>query len=262
MRSDLAWRLGLVLMIATGCRPGSAETLRFGTESDDLPFSSVVPGRPPSGFSVDVGNELCRRLRAQCEWHGMAFDRLFPTLKAKGIDAAISQITVTPARSAEVIFSDPVTRTGGLLIVPNLSTITNDPASMKGRTIGVQTGTTHEAYADSVLARDAHLLHFATQGQAFEALAAGRIDATLCDLELGHEWLEGHSGAFRFADRPIIDPSHYGAFTAIAMRSGDDRLRARIDQALSEMIRDGSFANINRRYFTFSIAPGSFGEPL
>ena len=240
----------------------AADPFRIGTEDDNAPFSSFDSHGRPAGFSIDLGDALCLRLKLHCAWVGMRFDGLIPALQAGRIDAAISEITVTPARSTQVLFTRPVTQMGGILIVPALSEITNRPSSMKGKTIGVQSGTTHEAYADQVLAPTARLRRYQKQAQAFTDLEAGRIDATLCDMELGHEWLEAHSGSFRFADRPITDPARYGDETAIALPLGHGAVREQFDDAIKAMSRDGSFASLNRRYFTYSIAPGSFGDPF
>ena len=238
------------------------DALRIGTERDDAPFSSFDAHGVPTGFSIDLGDEICRRLKTQCVWVGMRFDALIPALRSGRIDAALSEITVTPARSAQVLFTAPLTQTGGILIVPSLSEITNDPESMRGKTIGVQMGTTHQAYADQVLAKTAGVRLFQKQSEAFDALQAGRIDATLCDMALGHDWLEQHSGSFRFGDRPITDPKRYGSQTAVALPIGHEQMRGRIDAAIKAMQDDGTFTAINRRYFSYSVAPGAFGDPF
>ena len=240
----------------------AAEALRMGTELDNPPFSSLDASGTWSGFNTELGQAICARLKRPCVWAGMRFEALIPALLDRRVDAVLAEITVTPARSAQVLFTRPVTVAGGMLIVPQMSSITDEPASMRGKVIGVQQGTTHEAYARAVFGRTAALRFYATQDDAFADLLAGRIDATLCDMELGHAWLEQHAGAFRFADQPITDKAFYGAGTAIALRPGEDRLRAQLDFAIGSIFADGTFATINRRYFSFSIAPGSFGQPL
>ena len=251
----------LVLMVLLA-GPSRAAALRVGTEADNPPFSELGSGGAPEGFNVDVGNEICRRLGTVCAWSEMKFDGLLPSVENGSIDAALAEITVTPARSARVEFTQPVTETGGMLVVGATSEITDDPASMKGQVIGVQAGTTHELYAAQHFAGAARVEAYATQQQAFADLIAGRLNAVLCDVKVAYAWLEGHSGTFRFADHAIVAPPVYGANTAIAVRQGNDALRARIDFALKAMMRDGTFATITRRYFAFSVAPGSFGDPL
>ncbi len=253
--------LGASMALLLG-RARAAEPLRIGTELNNPPFSSLDASGTWSGFNIDLGKAICARLARPCVWAGMRFDALIPALLGRRVDAVLAEVTVTPARSAEVLFTRPVTAAGGMLIVPEMSSITNDPARMRGKVIGVQEGTTHEAYARAVLARTAALRFYTTQDDAFADLLAGRIDATLCDMELGHAWLEEHAGAFRFADQPITDRTYYGAGTAIAVRPGDDRLRAELDHAIVSVFADGTFATIDRRYFSFSIAPDSFGDPL
>ena len=248
-----------VTMLAGGSK---AAMLRFGTEADNPPFSSVGAGGAPEGTSVEVGNELCRRLAVVCAWSEMKFGSLLPSVENGSIDAALAEITVTPARSARIEFTQPVTETGGMLVVGATSDITDDPASMKGQAIGVQAGTTHETYAAQHFAGIARVEAYATQQQAFADLLAGRVNAVLCDVKLAYAWLEGHSGTFRFADHAIVAPPVYGADTAIAVRQGNDQLRARIDFALRAMMRDGTFSTITKRYFAFSVAPGSFGDSL
>lgn len=41
----------------------------------------------------------------------------------------------------------------------------------------------------------------------------------------------------------------------IAMRKGDDSLRSRVNEALAEMIEDGSYATMAAAYFDFDITP-------
>ena len=252
--------VALVAIMAAGVARGAP--LRFGTEADNAPFSSVNSAGVPEGFSVDVGNEICRRLKVVCAWSEMKYGALLPSVENGSIDAALAEITVTPDRAARVEFTHPVTQTGGMLVVGATSEITDDPASMKGQVIGVQAGTTHELYAAQHFAQVARVEAYATQQQAFGDLISGRVNAVLCDVKLAYAWLEAHSGTFRFADKAIVAPPVYGADTAIAVRLGNDALRARIDYALNAMVRDGTFSTITRRYFAFSVAPGSFGDPL
>ncbi len=232
-----------------------AETLRIGTEADDAPFESVGPDGKPVGFDIDVGNAICRRAKLDCQWVNMDFDGLIAALDAHRIDAALSQISVTPDRARRVLFTEPTSRTSGVLVATIGSGVTDDPKTLKGKTIGVQSGTTHEAYAKMAFAPVASVQVYQTQLQAFQDLLAGRIDATLCDQGAAYMWLEAHAGTFGFAGKPISDPSVFGTGTAIALRTGDTVMKRKIDDALNGLYGDGTYAGINAKYFPFSIAP-------
>lgn len=253
-----ALRALLAVLLLAGAAPRAAlaaDAIRIGTEADDAPFGSIGPDGKLFGFDIDLGNAICARAKLSCTWVNMDFDGLIPALDAHRIDAAMSQISVTPEREKRVLFTAPVSRTDAALIAMTGSGITDDPASMKGKTIGVQSGTTHEVYAKSVLAKFAEVKVYQTQLLAFQDLLAGRIDATLCDQGAGYEWLKAHSGTFAFAGAPISDPAVFGSGTAIALRRGDEALKTRLERALVELYGDGTYSRINAKYFPFSIAP-------
>ena len=234
----------------------AAAPTEIGTEADDAPFESVGPDGKPQGFDIDIGHALCARAKLDCRFVNMDFDGLIPALDAHRIDAALSQISVTAERARHVLFTEPVSRTSGVLVATIGMGITDDAKSLRGRTIGVQSGTTHEVYARTVFApAGATVQVYQTQLQAFQDLLAGRLDATLCDQGAGFLWLEGHAGTFGFAGKPIADPAVFGTGTAIALRLGDTALRRTFDDALHAIEADGTYAAINGKYFPFSIAP-------
>ena len=257
----VAFRLALPVLAALaafGAAPlaAAAAPIQIGTEADDAPFESVGPDGKPQGFDIDIGRALCARAKLDCRFVNMDFDGLIPALNARRIDAALSQISVTPERARRVLFTDPVSRTAGVLVATIGMGVTDDPKTLKGKTIGVQSGTTHETYAQSVFApAGATVQVYQTQLQAFQDLLAGRLDATLCDQGAGFMWLEAHAGTFGFAGKPITDPAVFGTGTAIALRLGDTSLRKTLDDALHAIEADGTYAAINTRYFPYSIAP-------
>ncbi len=255
-RFALAFLL-LAPLLATASSPAAAaETIRIGTEADDAPFESVGPDGQPAGFDIDVGNALCARAKLACQWVNMDFDGLIAALDAHRIDAALSQISVTPDRSKRVLFTEPTSRTSGVLVATIGSGITDDVKTMKGKTVGVQSGTTHETYARMAFApAGATVQVYQTQLQAFQDLLAGRIDVTLCDQGAAYLWLEAHAGTFGFAGKPISDPSVFGTGTAIALRTGDTVMQRKLDDALHSIYGDGTYAAINAKYFPFPIAP-------
>ena len=253
-RFALAFLL-LALVLAAFGNPAAADTIRIGTEADDAPFESIGPDGKPAGFDIDVGNAVCARAKFTCRWVNMDFDGLIAALDAHRIDAALSQISVTPDRAKRVLFTDPTSRTSGVLVAMIGSGITDDAKTLKGKTVGVQSGTTHETYAKMAFAPGATVQVYQTQLQAFQDLRAGRIDVTLCDQGAAFLWLETHAGTFGFAGKPISDPSVFGTGTAIALRTGDTVMKRRFDEALHSIYRDGTYAAINAKYFPFSIAP-------
>ncbi|HTR15524.1 MAG TPA: lysine/arginine/ornithine ABC transporter substrate-binding protein [Acetobacteraceae bacterium] len=231
-------------------------TVKIGTEADYAPFEYKDATGQLKGFEIELGNALCARAKLQCEYVNMDFDGLIPALGAHKIDAALSQMSITPERAKSVLFTSPVTSVEGRFIAPKGSGLSDDPATLKGKTIGVQSGTTHETYANQKLKGIAEIKVYQGQDQAFADLQAGRIDATLCDETIGYDWLQkaGKDG-YEFIGKPLTDKAIFGDGTGIALRKEDTALAAKLNDALASLIKDGTYQKLNAEYFPFSIAP-------
>ena len=243
--------LALLLLSASS----AAEPTRIGTEADNAPFESIGPDGQPHGFDIDLADAVCRRAGLTCRWVNMDFDGMIAALDAHRIDVVMSEMSVTPERSRRVLFTDPVSSTGAVIVTASGSGITDDPATLKGKTVGVQSGTTHEVYAKTKLAPFAAVQVYQSQIQVFQDLTSGRIDATLCDEGAAFDWLRHVGAGYRMAGPPLQDPAIFGTGTAMAVRLGDTATADRLNAALRSLMADGTYARINKAYFPFSIAP-------
>ena len=249
----------LAITFAALCAAGPclAQTLRIGTEPDYAPFEFKDASGTLKGFEIELGQAICRRAALDCQYVSMDFDGLIPALEAHKIDAALSQISVTPARKAAILFTDPLTSVQAQFIAAKNAAITADPASLQGKTIGVQSGTTHETYANTKLKTLVTIKVYETQDEMFQDLEAGRIDASLQDRTVGFDWLAktGTKDGYAFAGPPIDDPTIFGAGTAIGLRQTDTALATKLNTAIKAVQADGTYAKINAEYFPFSVAP-------
>jgi polar amino acid transport system substrate-binding protein len=75
------------------------------------------------------------------------------------------------------------------------------------------------------------------------------VDALLGDKYASYEWLKSKEGeSFEFKGEPLPGDDKIG----IAVRK-DDPLREKLNEALKEIIADGTYKKINDKYFPFSI---------
>ena len=51
------------------------------------------------------------------------------------------------------------------------------------------------------------------------------------------------------------DPKWFGLGPGIAVRKADEKLAARIDEALTAIVADGTYAKLAQRYFAVDITP-------
>mgnify|MGYP002260789475 CR=1 FL=1 len=89
-----------------------------------------------------------------------------------------------------------------------------------------------------------------TQENAYLDLTSGRVDALLADKYANYDWLKSPAGqAYEFKGEPVNEDDKVG----IALRKGDNELRAKLNLALKQIVEDGTYKKINDKYFPFSI---------
>ena len=85
-------------------------------------------------------------------------------------------------------------------------------------------------------------------------LASGRLDIILADSLVIYEWMKTDDGKdFEFVGPNIEDSEVFGAGEGIATRKEDAHLRDMLDQAILDILADGTYDKINAKYFPFSI---------
>jgi lysine/arginine/ornithine transport system substrate-binding protein len=255
------WFLGAIVACAVaafGAAPVRADqqVVRIGTEADYAPFEYKDANGKLQGFEIDLGNAMCTYAKLKCEYVNMAFDSMIAALQANKIDAVLSQMSITAAREKVVDFTKPLTITPARFIAKKGSGITDDPATFKGKTVAVQSGTTGEVYFNLKLKGIAEVKSYTGQDQAYADLTAGRVDAALADETIGFDWLKkaGTAAGFAFAGPELNNEEIFGKGAGIALRKGDP-LRATLNAAFDAVVKDGTYKKINDEYFPFSILP-------
>ena len=116
--------------------------------------------------------------------------------------------------------------------------------------IGAQRATIAGTWLEDNLGDVVEVKLYDTQENAYLDLASGRVDGVLADKLVNWEWLKSEPGqGFEFKGEPVYDNDKIG----IALRKGDDALREKLNVALQAMVADGTYQQINDKYFPFSI---------
>ena len=228
--------------------------LRIGVEGAYPPFSEVGPDGQLRGFDIDIARNLCRELDMTCVLVQQEFDGMIPALEARKFDAIVASMSITPERQRAVAFSDKYYKTPNRLIVRSADRLVATPAGLKGKRIGVQRASVNDRFATDTF-KDTEIVRYAKQQDIYLDLTAGRLDATLVDAVAATTgFLATPQGrGFEFAGPEYTAPAYFGAGVGVALRKGDTALRDRINKAIAAMRRDGSYAAIQARYFTFDI---------
>jgi polar amino acid transport system substrate-binding protein len=216
--------------------------LLVGSDTAFPPFESMN-GDVAEGFDVDLMEAIGEKLGLEVEFKTEIFDTLIPTLVAGGkFDVIASGMTIKPEREEEIDFTDPYYDSNQSLVMAKGSTYTG-PADLSGKKIGVQSGTTGEAWAQENIP-DAELVPFKNATEAFAAAQAGNVDAIVNDLPVSTEILKDDDRGLEVVAQ-IPTGEQYG----FGVSKENAALTAAMNEALAELKEDGTYAEIYRKWF-------------
>jgi arginine/ornithine transport system substrate-binding protein len=245
---------GLLALIAASAPARAADApqkVRIATEGAYPPFNFKAPDGSLQGFDVDIAKALCAEAHLDCTIVAQDWDGIIPGLLAKKYDAIVASMAITEERKKKVDFTDKYYQMPARFVEKKGAGFTISPEGLKGKTIGAQRATIHAQYLLDHYASIADVKTYDTQENVTLDLTAGRLDLMLASsaVILG-SFLNKPEGK----DYEFVGPElQLGAGTGIAVRQGDDALRQTFNQAIAAIRANGTYQQINAKYFDFSI---------
>ena len=250
MQTYKKFLLAAAATLAIGSQAVAAEKLKLGTEGAYPPFNLIDASGQVVGFDIEIGQALCAKMKVECEVVTSDWDGIIPALNARKFDFLIASMSITEERKRAVDFTEPYYTNKLQFIAPKGAEFRTDEASLKGKVIGAQRATIAGTWLEDNLGDVVQVKLYDTQENAYLDLAAGRVDGVLADKLVNWEWLKSEPGKdFEFKGEPVYDNDRIG----IALRKGDAELREKLNGALQAIVADGTYKQINDKYFPFSI---------
>lgn len=225
----------------------SSNKIIWGVKNDTRLFSIMdIKENKLEGFDIDMARAITKKIlgkKGQVELFQVSAKTKIPVLKNGNIDATISSVTITPERRKIVTFSKPYFYAGQSLLVKKGSKVKSiKNLNTKNSVVAAVKGTTAVENIHK-FAPEAHVLEYDDYGQAFTALKAGQADAMSTDNGM----LAGIA-----ADNPGYQVVG-GTFThepyGIAVNKGETKLIKKINQALDELKKDGTYSRLMNKWF-------------
>ncbi len=223
-----------------------------------MPFEFVDGAGQLSGFDVDLARALGERLGLAVQFYpNLSFDGLYDALTAGQVDVVISAVVVDPWR-ADFSYSMPYFNAGQVLIVGADGADLDEMQDLSGRVLAVELGSEGDAVARRWARRLAglSLLQADSAGAALETVASGRADAALTDRASALMALSAYNrrttldegGArggvtLRISGAPVTGEQ----YAVVVRRENGELLRA-LNDALEDMRRDGTLAELERKW--------------
>jgi ABC-type amino acid transport substrate-binding protein len=211
------------------------------TVGTDLPYPPFEyrEGGEMKGFDVEIMNEIASRIGLEAEYVDSPFDTIFTDLANGQFDVVISGATITPEREQQVNFSEPYFNSLQALVVSDDSDIASFDDLGDGDAVSVQSGTTGEAWAEENLGPNGvEIRAFPEYPPVYNALEAGQVDGVVYDES------SAIPETFNRPGLEVVDTVDTGEAYGIAVDPANEDLLDAINEALQEMVDDGTYEEI------------------
>jgi polar amino acid transport system substrate-binding protein len=222
------------------------------TVCSDIPYAPFefndrdkAGGDQLTGFDVELVRAMAAQLALTADFKTTPFDAIIPALAAGNCDMVASATTITDERKQKVAFTQPYFDADQALLIRAADKERyKQLGDLKGKTIGVQSGTTGESYAKANTPAGATVKDFPGAEDLFNALASGDIDAVLQDFPVNK--YRALKAPEQFAMTETFKTGEQYGFAAAKDHA---KLAAALDAALASVRQSGEYDRIYKAWF-------------
>jgi polar amino acid transport system substrate-binding protein len=213
------------------------------------PPEEFLVGPNPQGSDIDIGNAIAKLMGVKAQFQNTGFDGIIAALLGKRCDAVISGMNDTPERRKQISFADYLAVGMSFMVKKGNPPHVNGPASLSGKTVAVEVGTTEKDYLAALNKtlkkqgkKQVTIQVFNKDTDAATALVTGKVDVYFADSPPVAYYIKKSGGKFQFAGKPIeVTP------VGIAVRHKDPLLGA-FHQAIKTLYSNGQMAAILKKW--------------
>lgn len=247
----LAFAIGM-----SGAASALAEPVKVGFAAEPYPpFASLDASGKWVGWEVEFADAVCKEAKLDCVITPVAWDGIIPALTSKKIDMIVGSMSITEERLKTIDFSDKYYNTPTGVIGRKDDKFDATPEGLAGKILGVQVSTVHQDYANKHFGSTAaEIKEYATQDEANQDLAAGRIDAVQADAIALDAFLTSEAGACCDLKGNVApDVAILGPGVGIGLRKEDTALKDQLNAAIKAVRANGTYETFSKKYFDFNI---------
>ncbi|MBT5195819.1 MAG: transporter substrate-binding domain-containing protein [Rhodospirillaceae bacterium] len=262
------------MAFAGAAQAADYKKIKIATEGAYAPWNYKDSSGKLIGFELDLAADLCKRMGIECTVVEQAWDGIIPSLQAGKYDAIVAGMSITDKRKKVITFSRSYAQTPASFVVGKSSKsagfktgvdridLTTVEAGEKaaiadmvkefgGKTIGVQTATTHENFLREHLGKNITIRTYDTQENLDLDLQAGRVDAALASMSYWVPLLKTDKGKDMVAVGPGMVGGPFGHGVGAGIRKKDQALADMFSKAIQSAIDDGSVSKLAIKWFGF-----------
>ncbi|ABR49783.1 extracellular solute-binding protein, family 3 [Alkaliphilus metalliredigens QYMF] len=221
-------------------------SLTFAMTGAYPPFNFIDTDGQLIGFDIDIANAIAEKMGVEAEPMTVLWDGIISGLTSGRFDMIIGSMAITDERLERVNFSTPYYYDGAQFFGSE-ELEENDLSQIEDAAVGVVTGTTFQDFlVDMENVTD--ILQFESDVDNMRAVQQGRSDGLITGLLVGLHGIE----SFDMPLKPVGEPLYIEEI-GIAIRKDDTDLLDAVNDALQEIIQDGTYAEISNTWFGTNI---------
>ena len=249
-----------------------ADKIKIGTEGAYPPWNSKDASGNLIGFEVELAQELCAIMKAECTIVEQDWDGMIPALLMRKFDAIMAGMSITAERQKTITFSqgyaDEVASLavmkgsslegmdtpeginltlGGSDVKKALKTLTG---ALAGKTVCTQTGTIHQNFLQSGDVGKIDVRTYKTQDEVNLDLTSGRCDVALAAAVAFTDYAD-KSGKAVVLTGPTFSGGAFGNGVGVGIRKSDIKLINDFNSAIDQARKEGIISKLAIKHFGF-----------
>jgi len=176
----------------------------------------------------------------------VTFDAQLASIRQDRFDFAIASHGYTEERAKAVDFANLHYCIGGQIVAHKDGPL--NIAALKGKTVGVQLGTSYMDNAKKIPGLQ-ELKTYKADPEAFSALRARKTDAWISDKWLIKSTLEKNPDAGLAAGEQVFVER-----VSMILRKNNPELRDQLNRGLAEVMKNGTYQALSQKYFKTDIS--------
>ena len=247
---------------SSGEKDSGDKVIRVATSGDYLGFTVYdEETKEWSGFEIDMWNEIGKRIGYDVEFVQEDVATAFGDLEIGKVDTVAKQISITPAREEKYDFTQPYFFSPYSLMVRGDNTDINTWADMEGKTIGLADGSAMNEYVAALDPDDkVNKTTYESFASIPQEVVLGRVDAMPYAYLLIPYLLESNPDWDLKAvdtENPIyVEVNGY----PFARTDRGAELLKLVDEALTEIIEDGTHKQLSEKWFDYDVMETEFAK--
>ena len=228
----------------SGLKTVESGKLIMSTNAAFPPYEMTTDEGGFAGIDVEIAGAIAQKLGLELEIDDMDFDAALLAVQQGKSDIVMAGVSVTEKRLLVMDFSDSYATGVQVVIVKEGSDVTMD--NLGEKMIGTQRGTTGYLYASDTPENggygEDHVTAYENGMTAVQALINGQVDCVIIDKAPALEYVASNPGL------TILEGNWVEEQYAIGFGKGNTALKDAVNQALAELIADGTVQGIIDKY--------------